>query len=321
MIRPAAFCPNEETAADNTYQVDAPMGAANRGKVANAAILEVENVATVLKGMGVDVILLDDLPGISPPDSVFPNNWISTHYDSCAGANSGSGTIVIYPMAVPSRRRERRQDITDMLLERFNVSTPLFDLTALEDEGVFLEGTGALVLDHINRIAYMAKSGRGSEAALLTWCEKMGYTPEAFNTCDPISGKPIYHTNVMLSVATEFAVVCLECIPNPAEALRIRQRLTETGHKLIILSNAQVAEFAGNGLELTRSLVEGGGNRIFAMSTRAAAALTAEQVRTIERFARIVSIPVPTIELAGGSVRCMLAGLHFPQQAKLAAAV
>jgi len=319
MIRPAAFCPNVETAVDNAYQEEAPLNAAKRMAIANAAKSEVENVTAVLTSMGVDVLMLDDLPGVSPPDSVFPNNWISTHYEHTSGTSSGSGsgsgrsgTIVTYPMANPSRRRERRQDVIDALNERYGATNALFDLTSLEDEGIFLEGTGALVLDHIHKVAYMARSGRGHVAALARWCEHMGYEMQAFDTCDPATGKPVYHTNVMLSIATEFAVVCLECISSASDASRISQRLVQTGHKLVILTNAQLAEFAGNGLELTRLQAEGGGDRIFAMSVRAAAALTAEQVSMIEGFSRIVSIPVPTIERAGGSLRCMLAGIHLP---------
>jgi len=322
MIRPAAFCPNVETAVDNAYQVDAPLDAVNRAVIANAAITEVETVARVLQSMGVVVILLDDLPDVSPPDSVFPNNWISTHFDRGAGSGSGaSGTIVVYPMANPSRRRERRQDVINLLNERYGAAGPTFDLTHLEHEGVFLEGTGALVLDHVNKVAYMAKSGRGHEVALHRWCEYMGYDMEAFDTRDPATGRAIYHTNVMLSIATEFAVICIECITSLSEASRVSQRLEQTGHKLVLITSAQVAEFAGNGLEITTlpANPDGSGNRIFAMSARAAASLTQQQVREIERYARIVSIPVPTIELAGGSLRCMLAGIHLPAAAAAAA--
>ena len=296
MIQPATFQPNPETAADNAFQSVGVADVAERQTVAAAAQIEVASVAAALRGEGVEVLLFEDREGIDTPDSVFPNNWISTHDD---------GRVVLYPMAAPSRRRERRGDVVDGLSERYAVSQVL-DLSPVELEGRYLEGTGALVLDHVHRIAYMARSGRASEAVLDQWCEAMGYTAEVFNTADQ-SGQPIYHTNVVLSIATNFVVVGLDNIPDPAERARIAARLADTGRDVIEIDRGQVAEFAGNGLELT-----GRRGRIFALSTRALAALRPDQIRAIETSARILAISIPTIERSGGSVRCMLAGIHLP---------
>lgn len=296
MIRPAAFQPNPETAADNAFQSAGVTDVAERQSVAAKAQVEVAAVATALRGEGVGVLTFDDREGIDTPDSVFPNNWISTHDD---------GRVVLYPMAAPSRRRERRGDVVDGLSERYAVSQVL-DLSPVELEGRYLEGTGALVLDHVHRIAYMARSGRANEAVLDQWCEAMGYTAEVFNTIDQ-AGQPIYHTNVVLSIGTDFVVAGLGNIPDPVERARIAARLGETGRDVIEIDQRQVAEFAGNGLELT-----GSRGRIFALSSRAHAALRPDQIAAIEASARILAISIPTIERSGGSVRCMLAGIHLP---------
>jgi hypothetical protein len=296
MIRPRTFQPNPETAADNAFQSVGVADAAEHTRVAVAAQIEVAAVATALRGEGVGVVLFEDREGIDTPDSVFPNNWISTHED---------GRVVLYPMAAPSRRRERRGDVVEGLRERYAVSQVL-DLSPVELEGRYLEGTGALVLDHVHRIAYMARSGRANEAVLDQWCEAMGYTAEVFDTVDQ-AGQPIYHTNVVLSIATDFVVAGLNNIPDPAERARIAARLGETGRDVIKIDRGQVAEFAGNGLELT-----GSRGRIFTLSTRALAALRPDQIAAIETSARILAIGIPTIERSGGSVRCMLAGIHLP---------
>ena len=296
MIRPRTFQPNPETAADNAFQSAGVADVAERQSVAAQAQIEVTAVAAALRGEGVGVVMFDDREGIDTPDSVFPNNWISTHDD---------GRVVLYPMAAPSRRRERRGDVVEGLRERYGVSQVL-DLSPVELEGRYLEGTGALVLDHVHRIAYMARSGRANEAVLDQWCEAMGYSAEVFDTADQ-SGQPIYHTNVVLSIATNFVVAGLDNIPDPAERARIAARLGETGRYVIKIDRGQVAEFAGNGLELT-----GSRGRIFTLSTRALAALRPDQIAAIETSARILPIGIPTIERSGGSVRCMLAGIHLP---------
>ena len=296
MIRPHTFQPNPETAADNAFQSAGVADAAERTRVAVQAQIEVAAVAAALRGEGVGVVMFEDREGIDTPDSVFPNNWISTHED---------GRVVLYPMATTSRRRERRGDVVEGLRERFEVSQ-LLDLSPVELEGRYLEGTGALVLDHVHRIAYMARSGRANEAVLDQWCEAMGYTAEVFDTADQ-SGQPIYHTNVVLSIATNFVVVGLNNIPDPTERARIAARLGETGRDVIEIDRSQVAEFAGNGLELS-----GSRGYLFVLSSRALAALRPDQIAAIETSAHIVAIGIPTIERSGGSVRCMLAGIHLP---------
>ncbi|MFZ9386190.1 MAG: citrulline utilization hydrolase CtlX [Candidatus Limnocylindrus sp.] len=297
MINPLGFNPNPETAVDNAFQDSEIVDATERAAVAAEARVEVARIAEGLRGLGVEVLLIDDLPGSDVPDSVFPNNWISTHED---------GRIVLYPMATPSRRRERRADVVEALRARYLVSD-VIDLSAMEQDALYLEGTGALVLDHVNRVAYVARSGRAHTAAALRWCSAMEYDAEIFDTVDA-HGAPIYHTNVVLSIASEFVTAGLENIPDPTERARVLARLTASGREVVALDPAQVAEFAGNGLEL----VGADGRRIFALSARAAAALRADQRAQIERFAHVFPISIPTIERSGGSVRCTLAGIHLP---------
>lgn len=297
MINPLGFNPNPETAADNAFQDAEIVDASERAAVAAEARVEVARIAQGLRGLGVEVLLIDDLPGSDVPDSVFPNNWISTHED---------GRVVLYPMATPSRRRERRADVIAALRERYVVSD-VVDLSAMEEDALYLEGTGALVLDHVGRVAYVARSGRAHTAAALRWCSEMGYDAEIFDTVDA-HGAPIYHTNVVLSIGSAFATAGLENIPDPAERARVLARLTASGREVVTLDPRQVAEFAGNGLELLGA----DGRRIFALSARAAAALRADQHAQIERFAHVFPISIPTIERSGGSVRCTLAGIHLP---------
>ena len=297
MINPLGFNPNPETAVDNAFQDAAIVDATERAAVAAEARVEVARIAEGLRGLGVEVLLIDDLPGSDVPDSVFPNNWISTHED---------GRIVLYPMATPSRRRERRADVVEALRARYLVSD-VIDLSAMEHDALYLEGTGALVLDHVNRVAYVARSGRAHTAAALRWCSAMEYDAEIFDTVDA-HGAPIYHTNVVLSIGSEFVTAGLDNIPDPTERARVLARLTASGREVVALDPAQVAEFAGNGLEL----VGADGRRIFALSARAAAALRADQRAQIERFAHVFPISIPTIERSGGSVRCTLAGIHLP---------
>lgn len=299
MINPLGFNPNPETAADNAFQDAEIVDASERAAVAAEARVEVARIAQGLRGLGVEVLLIDDLPGSDVPDSVFPNNWISTHED---------GRVVLYPMATPSRRRERRADVIAALRERYVVSD-VIDLSAMEEDALYLEGTGALVLDHVGRVAYVARSGRAHTAAALRWCSEMGYDAEIFDTVDA-HGAPIYHTNVVLSIGSAFATAGLENIPDPTERARVLARLTASGREVVTLDPRQVAEFAGNGLELLGA----DGRRIFALSARAAAALRADQHAQIERFAHVFPISIPTIERSGGSVRCTLAGIHLPIQ-------
>ncbi|QQJ99021.1 amidinotransferase [Burkholderia ambifaria] len=299
MIRPHCFVPNPQTAADNAFQRTAGNGAGSAPSVSAAARDEVTAAARVLADAGVRVHVFDDHGERDTPDSVFPNNWFSTH---------PGGHVALYPMYSANRRRERRADVIEMLKAEYRVQD-VIDYSGLEYDDVFLEGTGAMVLDHVARIAYTARSRRADPVALERFCTNFNFEPICFDTADA-NGKPIYHTNVMMSVATEFAMVGLDLIADRWRRDEIAQRLTETGRTVIALDHAQIANFAGNTLELS-----GKDGRVLALSRRAFDCLTGEQRATIERSARLLPLDVPTIELAGGSVRCMLAGVHLARRA------
>jgi hypothetical protein len=292
MVRPHRFTSNPETALDNSFQ--STVAGETAAAVAASAYAEVTNAAATLQAEGVQVHLYEDTSD-QTPDSVFPNNWFSTH---------SGGHVALFPMYSPSRRRERRSDVIEMLKTRYRVQD-VIDYTGLEQDSLFLEGTGAMVLDHLARVAYTAQSNRANAVALERFCTHFNYEPMVFGTADA-AGRAVYHTNVLMCVATEFALVGFDLFSDPARAAQVRIRLEESGRTVIALTNQQIAEFAGNALELT-----GQDGRILVMSTRAEASLTAAQKALIENSARIVAMPVPTIEMAGGSVRCMLAGVHL----------
>jgi hypothetical protein len=299
MIRPHRFLPNPETAADNAFQRDAAAdGDDGARRLSAAARDEVTAAAQTLADAGVRVHVFDDHGERETPDSVFPNNWFSTH---------PGGHVALYPMFSPSRRRERRGDVIEMLKAEYRVQD-VIDYSGLEYDDVFLEGTGAMVLDHVARIAYAARSRRADPVALERFCTHSNFEPICFDTADA-NGRPIYHTNVMMSVATEFALVGLELIPNPARRDEIHRRIAETGRTVIALDHAQIANFAGNALELS-----GRDGRVLALSRRAFDCLTRDQRERIEHSARLLPLDVPTIEMAGGSVRCMLAGIHLSRR-------
>lgn len=290
MIRPHAFHPNPETRADNAFQADA----ADRD-TATRARAEFDAAVARLRVEGVNVHVFEDDGSRDTPDSVFPNNWFSTH---------PGGQIAVYPMFATNRRRERRADVIETLKRAYRVQE-VIDMSGLEEDGLALEGTGAMVLDHIGRVAYTVRSNRADPVALERFCTHFAYEPIAFDALDA-SGRAVYHTNVLMCIATDFALVGLEMIPDAERRATVAERLTETGRTVIPLSASQIGDFAGNAIELT-----GANGRILALSARAAAALDAEQKSEIGRSARIVALDVPTIELAGGSVRCMIAGVHL----------
>lgn len=296
MIRPHRFHPNPETASDNAFQ--RKDGDQPTREIAKAAYNEVTAAAARLENEGVRVHIFDDLGEKETPDSVFPNNWFSTH---------SGGHIAIYPMFNPSRRRERRYDVIEMLKSEYRVQD-VIDYSCLEYDNLFLEGTGAMVLDHSARVAYTARSNRADPIPLERFCTHFNFEPMAFDTADD-NGNSIYHTNVMMCIATDFALVGFDIITDRARREEIRERIAEMGRTVIPLSNHQINEFAGNAIELATN-----DKRILAISSRAAASLSAEQKEIIERSAKIVELSVPTIELAGGSVRCMLAGIHLARR-------
>lgn len=297
MIRPHRFTPNPETAADNAFQSPAALEQAQA--VATAAYEEVTLAAERLRALGVRVHLFEDTGERNTPDSVFPNNWFSTH---------PGGHVAIYPMYSPSRRRERRADIIEMLKAEYRVQD-VIDYSGLEYDSLFLEGTGAMVLDHLARVAYTARSNRADPVALERFSTHFNFEPMAFDSADA-QGRPIYHTNVLMCVATEFALLGLDAISDPRRAADVQQRLEESGRDVIALSHAQLAEFAGNAIELS-----GRAGRLLALSQRAFDHLEPQQKARIERSAQLVPLAVPTIEMAGGSVRCMMAGIHLSPRA------
>jgi hypothetical protein len=301
LVRPHHFRPNPLTVDDNVFQV---AGATSESfAIATAAFDEVTRAASALEAAGIRVHLFED-ESPDRPDSVFPNNWMSTH---------PGGHVAIYPMYAVNRRKERRWDVIDLLKNHYRVQD-VIDYSGLELDDVFLEGTGAIVLDHVSRVAYVARSQRADPIALERFCTNFGYEPMVFDAVDP-SGVPIYHTNVMMGVATDFALVGLDLIQSPARRDQVVDRLTAHGRILIDLDFEQVCNFAGNAIELHAP-----GSRVLALSRRAADSLRPDQLAVIERSCRLLPLDVPTIELAGGSVRCMIAGIHLDPRPVVVAA-
>jgi hypothetical protein len=299
MIRPHRFHPNPETAADNAFQCLPPAGGdSTTDAIAEAARDEVTEAAQRLRDAGVHVHIFDDFGERSTPDSVFPNNWFSTH---------PGGHIALYPMYSGNRRRERRTDVIDMLKSEYRVQD-VIDFSGLEYDDLFLEGTGAMVLDHVARVAYTARSRRADPVALERFCTHFNFEPMCFDTAGS-DGQPIYHTNVMMSVATDFVLIGLDVIREAARREEIHRRLAQTGRTVIGLEHAQIDNFAGNAIELS-----GSDGRVLALSRRALDNLSLRQRRLIERSAQLLPLDVPTIEMAGGSVRCMLAGIHLSKR-------
>ncbi len=296
MVRPQHFMPNPQTRLDNAYQ-SIPSG--SRDEVAQAAYDEVTAMAQALRDAGVTVHLYDDL-GTVTPDSVFPNNWFSTE---------ASGALAVYPMHCPNRRGERRVDILEDLGRHYRVSR-FHDYTEHESAGEFLEGTGSMVLDHRARRAYACRSQRMSEPLLRRYCDEFAYEAVPFDAVDE-AGVPIYHTNVLMSVGTSTALVGLEAMPSRDDRERVRAELESTGREVVELTRAQVAAFAGNALEVATPT----GN-VLVMSARGVASLTPAQREILEASTPILPVHIPTIEHAGGSARCMLAGIHLPPRAE-----
>lgn len=298
MIRPAGFGANPETAASNRFQRVAPQST----EVSQAATTEFDAVVRVLTEAGIGVEVFDDTPEPWTPDAVFPNNWISFHAD---------GAVCLYPMQAQNRRRERRPDVLQALeQERGYRITRIEDLSDTEQDGRYLEGTGSLVLDRTNRVAYAGLSPRTDEQLVHTWCRSFDYEPVIFRAAGP-DGAAIYHTNVMMCIGERFAIACLDSIPNPIERKRVSERLEATGHQLVPIGMEQMLQFAANMLLLH----DRDDNRILVMSTRAERALTDQQRKLLQKSARIVSSPLNTIEdCAGGSMRCMIAELLLPRK-------
>jgi hypothetical protein len=295
MIRPSRFYPNPETAIDNAFQSRASFNADALGAAARS---EFDAAVQELRDAGVTVHLFQDTAEPEKPDAVFPNNWISTHHD---------GRVALFPMYSKLRRRERRHDIVEELRNSYKV-TEVIDYSSFEKQGCCLEGTGSLVLDHVNRIAYVSLSNRSNPKVIRRFADDFGYEAVAFTSMGRDS-QPIYHTNVMMCVGSEFALVGLAMIPNKPERKQVGTRLEASGKEIVELSPEQVANFAGNAIELHDST----GAKLLVLSTRALRTLDQEQRTTLTRHARLVSLELPTIELGGGSARCMIATIHLPR--------
>ena len=292
MVRPHAFRSNPDTLQDNAFQIIDPE--ATHTDTAARAYAEVSTMVQRLQEAGVAVHLFED-KGLQTPDAVFPNNWFSTH---------AGGHIAIYPMAMPSRQRERRWDVIDLLKQTYRVQD-VIDYSGLEQDRVYLEGTGAMVLDHIDRVAYVARSNRADPLALERFCTHFNFEPVLFDAADA-QGRPVYHTNVLMCIGTDFAMAGFDMITDAQRRQQVRERLLENGRELVTLTEMQIGEFAGNALEL-----QGTQGRLLAISSRALRALRADQISALEKSVQLLPLDVPTIETAGGSVRCMLAGIHL----------
>jgi len=297
LVRPAAFGANPETAASNRFQ---SVVVADAG-VRDAVDHEFSQMVALL-GADLTTHVLDDVAEPPRPDAVFPNNWVSFHAD---------GTVVLYPLLAPNRRRERRPELLDQLVSQGGYRvTRLVDLSYHEAKGRFLEGTGSLVLDRVQRVAYACRSARTHAEVLAEFAADLDYEPLLFDATGP-DGTPIYHTNVMMSVADTVAIVCLEAIGAAAERRRVIDRLEATGHEIVPISRAQMQSFAGNLLAVRAT----DGRRLLEMSWRAHESLDELQRAVLRRhFDVLTAHPVHTIErLGGGSVRCMLAEVFLPR--------
>ena len=302
MIRPIGFRMNEQTAVNNYYQkvLDNVLPSTVNAK----AQQEFDNYVEKLRSYGVNVIVVSDTDDSDTPDSIFPNNWISFHQD---------GTVALYPMFAENRRLERREDILETLEEQGFLIENVVDYTSAEEEQVFLEGTGSLLLDRINKKAYCALSPRADEELFIEFCEDFEYTPVVFTANQTVNEerKAIYHTNVMMCLAETFAVICLASIDDKKERKNVIKHLKEDGKEVIDISEAQVNNFAGNMLQVRGKEDE----RFLVMSQAAYDCLTKEQINKIEKHCKIISSSLDVIEgCGGGSARCMMAEVFLPKQ-------
>ena len=295
MVRPVRFGFNEQTAGNNSFQ--------KRGYELSAqdmALEEFDNFVTLLRANNVDVVVVEDTPEPHTPDSIFPNNWFSTH---------ASGELVLYPMCAPNRRLERKESVLNVIKEigERGKMRRIVDLTHWESENLFLEGTGSLIFDRKNRIVFACRSPRCDIAVLEDLCEKLDYEFLDFGAYDR-DGKPIYHTNVMMCVGDKFVVACLDSIKNIDERTEFISFVEDCDKELIEISIDQMEQFAGNMLQLRST----GGEPLLIMSATAKRALTTDQLESLMSYCKIISPELESIETnGGGSARCMLAEIFF----------
>jgi hypothetical protein len=301
MIRPVAFRMNEETAVNNYFQEDIDLRNAEINKKAQQ---EFDTFVDKLRSVGVKVIVESDDELADTPDSVFPNNWVSFH---------ANGDVAIYPMFAENRRRERRDEVFMRLeTEGFRIEN-IIDYTEAEEEGYFLEGTGSILMDRVHKKAYCALSPRADAELFIEFCEDFEYTPVVFTAFQTVDGerRPIYHTNVMMCLAENFGVICLNSIDKPTERKNVIHHLREDGKEIIDITEAQMHQFAGNMLQVKGS----NDKRYLVMSLAAHNSLTEAQIKSIEKHCEILSSNLETIETCGGgSARCMMAEVFLPKQ-------
>lgn len=300
MIRPVNFRMNEQTAVNNYFQGGIDLKNAQINAKAQA---EFDAFVEKLRAVGINVVVESDDESVDTPDSIFPNNWVSFH---------NNGDVAVYPMFAENRRKERREEVFIRLEnEGFKIEN-IIDYTSAEDEGIFLEGTGSLILDRVNRKAYCALSPRADEDLFIEFCEDFEYTPVVFVANQSVEGKrlPIYHTNVMMCLAETFAVICLDSIDDKKERKNVIKHLKADGKEIIAISEAQMHQFAGNMLQLHGD----NDQRYLIMSDAAYKSLTKDQVNKIEKHCPIISSSLETIETCGGgSARCMMAEVFLPK--------
>ncbi len=300
MIRPAQFRMNEQTAVNNYFQASAGL---SPEEVVKKSQEEFDAYVSVLKEKGVQVTVVQDTEDPDTPDALFPNNWVSFHQDA---------TVALYPMFAENRRLERREAVLEILEEDGFIIDQVMDYTAAEDSGIFLEGTGSLILDRVHKKAYCALSSRADEELFIEFCEDFEYTPVIFTANQTVDGSrlPIYHTNVMMCLAETFAVICLDSIDDKKERKAVVNHLREDGKEIIAISEAQMHRFAGNMLQVL------GSNQTpyLVMSSTAYKSLTPDQLSKIEQHCEIIHVDLSTIETCGGgSARCMMAEVFLPR--------
>ncbi|NNM09967.1 MAG: amidinotransferase [Flavobacteriaceae bacterium] len=301
MIRPVAFRMNEETAVNNYFQEDIDL---KNSEINKKAQNEFDAFVEKLRAVGVNVIVESDDALADTPDSVFPNNWVSFH---------SNGDIAIYPMFAENRRQERRDEVFMRLEDEGFRITNIIDYTSAENEGVFLEGTGSILMDRVNKKAYCALSPRADEELFIEFCEDFEYTPVVFTAYQNVDGQrmPIYHTNVMMCLAENFCVICLDSIDDPAEKKNVIQHLKQNDKEIIDISESQMHQFAGNMLQVKGAA----GKRYMIMSLAAHKSLNKDQISKIEKHCAILSSDLETIETCGGgSARCMMAEVFLPKE-------
>jgi len=304
MIRPVAFRFNEQTAVNNYYQQ--VLDGVTTDQVQEQAQNEFDTFVEKLRAKGVEVVVVEDTLEPNTPDSIFPNNWISFHQD---------GRVALYPMCAENRRLERREDILTILKEEHNFSiNEVIDFSHYESEDIFLEGTGSMLLDRVNKIVYVALSLRTDAKIVEDFCEKFGYKAVAFTSNQTVGTErlAIYHTNVMMCLAESFAVLCADTVDDEAERKAIIDSLKATGKEVVYITEAQKHRFAGNMLQVQSKT----GEKYLVMSTSAHQSLSPEQVEQIEKKCQILSSSLDTIEACGGgSARCMMAEIFLPKNA------